>query len=145
MNSHPIACVTGATGLIGRYIVQLLCQQGYAVRILSRKPRAAQQCSEQAQVTHYVGDLCDRASLYPFIQDAALLFHCAGELHNEQRMWQVNVQGTENLLQAARMSSLRYFCHVSSAGVIGRAASTIINEETAPSSRTVYESSKKAS
>lgn len=137
----PIACVTGATGLIGRYIVPLLLQQGYAVRILSRKPSS----SVQASVTHFIGDLGDLSSIHPFIQGATLLFHCAGEVHDPQKMWQVNVQGTENLLKAARESSIRYFCHISSAGVIGNAAATLISEETEPSPRTLYESSKWAS
>lgn len=134
----PIACVTGATGLIGRYIVPLLLQQGYAVRILSRKPSS----SVQASVTHYTGDLCDLSLLHSFLQDATLLFHCAGEVNDPQKMWQVNVQGTENLLKAARDSSIRYFCHISSAGVIGKTLSTIITEQTEPSPRTPYETSK---
>lgn len=37
VNNSSIACVTGATGMIGRKIVQGLLQQGYAVRVLSRK------------------------------------------------------------------------------------------------------------
>lgn len=147
MTSYPLACVTGATGLIGRYVVKLLCQQGYAVRILSRKPAVIVQPSPaQEQISYHCGDLCDVSSLDGFLQDAVLLFHCAGEVRDQQRMWQVNVQGTENLLHvAARASALRYLCHISSAGVVGNTSDLLITEETQPCPRMLYESSKWAS
>jgi nucleoside-diphosphate-sugar epimerase len=134
---NQIACVTGASGIVGRKIVERLLLEGYTVRVLSRKdyfvdPRAHL----------FSGGLDDEEILKSFLLDADLLFHCAAELNDEEIMWDVNFVGTERLIRFARKSSIKYLCYLSSAGVVGRSKKKWVDEETECNPQNIYERSK---
>jgi len=132
-----IACVTGGRGLVGRWIVQHLLAEGYAVRGLSRRRE-----SFAAHVDMFYGSLSDTEALDEFLSGAHLLFHCAAELNSEDLMWDVNVEGTRNLIIAAEKAGIGYFCHLSSVGVIGRTDQAWVDESCECNPRNLYERSK---
>lgn len=134
-----IACVTGGTGLVGRRIVSALRLAGYRVRVLSRKQSGLVQ-----GVEFYQGDLCDDKVLTVFLAGAKMVFHCAAELNDDSSMWDVNVKGTEKVLDICRKERIEYFCFISSAGVVGRASDKLISEEAACYPQNAYEHSKLA-
>ena len=111
---NKTACVTGATGMIGKRIVERLLAAGYHVRVLTRNGRFD---DLRAQV--FKGGLCDEKTLRAFVKGGHLIFHCAGEIHDESKMRQINVSGTEKILSAIKKMEFVYFCHISSAGIIG--------------------------
>lgn len=129
--------MTGASGLIGSNIVQRLLSQNYHVRILSRKNYI-----ENSHVEVFKGGLEDEEVLEKFTRGAQLLFHCAAELHDHSKMWEVNVLGTERLLRAAKKSDIKYFCYLSSAGVVGETKEKWVNESIKCAPQNVYENSK---
>jgi nucleoside-diphosphate-sugar epimerase len=137
--SKIIACVTGASGMIGRRIVQRLLSNGYKVRVLSRQGKY---CDSRVEL--FTGGLENEDVLERFISTAHLLFHCAAELHNESKMWDVNVVGTERLLRLAKKSGIKFFCHLSSAGVVGRTNVLTVDENTECNPQNMYERSKYA-
>ncbi len=92
--TKSIACVTGASGMVGLRIVDNLLQRGYAVRALTRRKDLT-----LSGVDMHYGDIRDESALKYFLKGANLLFHCAAELKDEARMWDVNVAGTEILLR----------------------------------------------
>lgn len=132
-----IACVTGGRGLVGRWIVQHLLAEGYAVRALSRRRE-----SFAAQIDMFYGSLSNTAVLDEFLSGAHLLFHCAAELNSEDLMWDVNVEGTRNLVRAAEKAGIGYFCHLSSVGVIGRTDQAWVDESCECNPQNLYEQSK---
>lgn len=132
-----IACVTGGTGIIGSRIVHFLMENGYKVRSLSRKPDYC-----VPGVEHYLGGIEDENVLEAFVSGAAALFHCAAELNDETRMWDVNVLGTERLLSIAKDSTIKYLCYLSSSGVVGRTNIKWVDEKTKCKPHSVYERSK---
>lgn len=120
-----IAAVTGGTGFIGRRLVAELLARGYSVRVLSRVPPHP----PPTGVTVYQGDLADPAvDLSSFLRKAEVLFHCAAEVRNRERMESVNVRGTERLIQAARGIISRWI-QLSSVGVYGPARSGVVDED----------------
>ena len=133
-----VASVTGASGVIGRRIVKGLLCKNYKVKVLSRN----HQYSYPENVNVYRGDLSDRKVLQELINGSDVLFHCAGELHDAENMWEVNVNGMELLLDVCRGSSLKSFCYISSAGVIGSSNSKFITELSKCNPRNIYEKSK---
>jgi nucleoside-diphosphate-sugar epimerase len=135
--SKGIAAVTGASGMVGSKITQKLLQEGYEVRILTRKKSLH---IDNAQT--FVGDVADERVLRLFLHNVSHLFHCAAELNTESRMWDVNVAGTENLLRLIPESGITYFCHISSAGVIGKTDQPWVTEETPCNPQNIYEQSK---
>jgi nucleoside-diphosphate-sugar epimerase len=132
-----IACVTGASGSIGSKIAAILVSQGYNVRVLSRKPY-----SVVSGIEVFSGDINDEAVLNNFLQDSHLLFHCAAELKDESRMWEVNVTGTERILKYVEFYGIKYFCYLSSVGVIGNTDLKLADESTPCNPQNVYEKSK---
>lgn len=137
--SGKIACVTGGTGIIGRSVVEQLLKRGYEVRVLSRKIPVK---SKTANVKYFLGDLENKNTLGDFLDQCNLIFHCAGEKHDESRMMDVNVRGTEKLLALLKGIGVQYFCHISSAGVIGKTDRPWVTEETPCNPQNIYEQSK---
>lgn len=135
--SAQIACVTGATGIIGSRIVQCLIKQGYQTRILTRKAEYS-----RSDVECYFGGLDNQEILKVFIKDAHLLFHCAAEINDESKMWEVNVLGTERLFNLVVDSDIEYFCYLSSVGVTGLTKIKIVNETVKCNPQNFYERSK---
>ncbi|MCF6265685.1 MAG: NAD(P)-dependent oxidoreductase [Desulfuromusa sp.] len=134
---EQIACVTGGTGMVGSRIVKRLLNSGYKVRVLSRD-----NCFGDNRVDLFCGSLGDEAVVQRFISDAHLLFHCAAELHDESKMWEVNVRGTKRLFDLIEKSSIEYFCYLSSAGVVGKTNVKMVDENSECRPQTAYEKSK---
>ncbi len=132
-----IACVTGASGMVGSKIVRRLRSQGYTVRALSRK----KQFNDKGIVS-FCGGIEDEEILKSFLHNAHFLFHCAAELHDESRMWDINVSGTQRLLKLIAGSTITYFCYLSSAGVVGLSEAPLVNEESQCNPQNRYEKSK---
>lgn len=133
----PIACVTGASGTVGSWIVKDLLLQNYKVRVLSRKAYPV-----ISNVEVFKGNINDDPLLKEFIQGAQLFFHCAAELKDESKMWPVNVMGTEKILKYAELYGVKYFCHLSSVGVIGATNKKLADEDTPCNPQNIYEKSK---
>ena len=134
---NGIAAVTGASGMVGSKIVQRLISHGYKVRTLSRS-----KYFDDPDVELFRGGLEDEEVLKSFLSDAHLLFHCAAELYDESKIWNVNVLGTERLLRLAKGSDIRYFCYLSSAGVVGLINDKTVDEDTPCNPITRYEKTK---
>lgn len=131
------ACVTGATGLVGRHIVNQLLERGYLVKVLSRTPYP-----EQPNIAGVRGGLDDVEGLVNFVMNADAVFHCAAENKDTEKMHEVNVIGTNNLLSALSRANPTYFCYLSSAAVIGRTRAKHVDENTPCQPRNQYEQTK---
>lgn len=132
-----LAAVTGARGMIGKVLVSELIREGWNVRVLTR----SRGCFEGANIEEYCADLnCEH--LVGFVKDVDAVFHCAAELHDEKKMYSTNVQGTRNLVSALSESNAVYFCHLSSAGVVGPKSKKLIDENTSCNPKNLYEVSK---
>lgn len=135
--NQRIAAVTGGTGTIGRHIVHLLLEQNWKVRVFSRGANTIDD-----RIDLITGSLAESSALLELVDGVDAVFHCAAEILDESRMWEVNVNGTANLLQALSGNRLKYFCHISSAIVVGPAGPSIITEKTECHPQTEYEKTK---
>jgi len=87
-------------------------------------------------------DINNMKGLNNLLYRASAVFHCAGEINQDERMQLTNVEGTRGLLKAVKESSVRYLCHISSAGVIGPTKDLIIDENTSCNPIGIYEKTK---
>ncbi|NOZ27296.1 MAG: NAD-dependent epimerase/dehydratase family protein [Chloroflexi bacterium] len=127
--------VTGATGFIGRHLARLLLARGESVRVLVRRPESAALLAEKgAEVV--VGDLVRPESAAAAVAGCRVVYHLAAAYSTRpediDRMYQVNVRGTLNLLLAARDAGVERIVHTSTVGTIGRPPDGSIPDESVP-------------
>ena len=130
-----LAIVTGAPGWLGTQLVRALVKglpdvpslgpSDRKVRCLVLPDADAKELEELgAQVEIVRGDVTDAASLAPLFRDAkgATVFHAAGVIHPTRgvsQLYDVNVEGTRNMIEAAKKAGVRRFVHTSSNSPIG--------------------------
>lgn len=113
--------VTGGTGFIGSNLIQLLLQQGYSVRALVR-PSSRLDNLQGLDVEIVKGDLND-PNLGAQMKGCEALFHVAAHYSLWQRdrslLYHHNVEGTRNVLAAARQADVDRIVYTSSVAAIG--------------------------
>ena len=74
-----LALVTGATGLLGSYLVERLLDEGWGVRALVRQPERARWLEEKG-ATLSAGDITDASSVMSAASGCSLVFHAAASV-----------------------------------------------------------------
>ena len=124
--------VTGATGFVGGALVRLLRANGHDVVALVRNRERAEALST-AGVTLVEGDLDDSAALDRLVAGADGLFHVAGWYKlgdaRPENGWRVNVDGTANVLAAARGSGVSRVVYTSTLAVNSDTHGGVVDEE----------------
>jgi dihydroflavonol-4-reductase len=123
--------VTGATGHIGNVLVRKLLEKGEKVRALIwRGEDIAPLHGLEVEIVE--GDVLDMSSLSKAFHGARRVFHLAGVISimpgTNHIVRNVNVQGTKNVLQAARESNIQKLVYTSSIHAIKRMEHGIIDE-----------------
>ncbi|HKB60708.1 MAG TPA: NAD-dependent epimerase/dehydratase family protein [Gallionellaceae bacterium] len=137
-----IVAITGGTGFIGRKLVERHLARGDAVRVLTRRP--VHQGDLPAGVAAFVGDLAQYADLRAFVDQADVLYHCAGEIRDPARMAALHVEGTRRLISEAGHCIGRWV-QLSSVGVYGQPRAGRITEASPLDPRGPYETTKRLS
>jgi len=116
------ALVTGATGFVGAAVARALIKEGWQVRALARSDSDRTNLQGLA-IELVLGDLKDRSSLDLAMDDCQALFHVAADyrlgVRNPEELYQTNVEGTRNILAAARRCSVERIVYTSSVATLG--------------------------
>ena len=116
------ALVTGATGFVGAAVARALLREGWEVRALARKSSDRRNL-QRIPVEVVEGDLNDAASLAAAVAGCEALFHVAADYRlgafDPRELYRTNVDGTRNILGAARAAGVRRVVYTSSVATIG--------------------------
>ena len=116
------ALLTGGTGFVGAAVARALLRQGWEVRALTRAG-ADPRNLRALQLEVVQGDLNDAGSLERAARGCAAVLHVAADYRlgarNPQELYQTNVEGTRNLLNAARAARAERIVYTSSVATIG--------------------------
>ena len=116
------ALVTGATGFVGAALARTLLAAGWQVRVLVRAGSDRRNL-RAISVESAIGDLTDAPSLQRAVEGCEAVFHAAADYRlwvpDPQAMYRANVEGTRNLLEAARRAGVRRIVYTSSVACIG--------------------------
>lgn len=139
--------VTGSAGLVGNELTKQLLDKGYKVTgiynsaplNISHPNLIIKQC-----------DILDTSSLEEIMHDVTHVYHCAAivsfEPKDKNRLFKINVEGTENVVNACISANVQKLIHVSSVSALGRIRNgEIVNEHmnwTEETSNSVYGKSK---
>ena len=114
------ALVTGATGFVGAAVARALLKEGWEVRALVRKSSDRRNVQSVETVE---GDLADVSSLARALSGCEGLFHVAADYRlgafDPRQLYKTNVEGTRNILNAARDAGVRRVVYTSSVATIG--------------------------
>ncbi len=112
--------VTGGSGFLGGALVQELLRRGFAVRALARSA-AAQAVVSRLGAEAVTGDLDDVPAMQTQMAGCTLVLHAAAYAKDHgprAEFFRANVQGTENVLAAARAAGVERLVHVSTEAVL---------------------------
>jgi dihydroflavonol-4-reductase len=116
------ALVTGATGFVGAAVARALEEAGWQVRVLARRGSDRSNL-ENLALEVAEGDLADSISLDRALEGCTALFHAAADYRlgarDPQQLYRTNVEGTRNILQAARQAGVARTVYTSSVATIG--------------------------
>jgi len=119
-----VTLVTGASGYLGLAVTRALRARDREVRALVRSPEAGRRLDDTgAEIV--LGDVTQPDTLRPALQGVRRVFHLAGAVghraRDEARLWQVNVEGSQNLLAALDAHPVERVVFTSSVGAMGPA------------------------
>ena len=127
--------VTGATGFLGSHVARQLLARGGDLRLLIRSTSRLDNIADIA-AERVVGELRDLDSLKKGMAGCEFVFHVAADYRlwslNSQELYDSNVEGTRNILQAARDSGVRRVIYTSSVATMGFGNNGRLTDEKSP-------------
>lgn len=129
--------LTGATGFLGAHVCASLLEKGYKVRACKRKSSSLKEFEQilewrlgvnwkqkSTQLEWVEADILDYDSLLDAMPGADAVFHVAAIVtfweKRRDELYQVNVEGTANVVNACLVSKIPWLLHTSSIAAIGR-------------------------
>ncbi|RZL41379.1 MAG: NAD-dependent epimerase/dehydratase family protein [Pedobacter sp.] len=138
--------VTGATGLVGSYLLLHLIKNGESVTALYRDEKSIEktkalfqlyQKSDSFKNVQWVkGDIIDIPSLEEVFINIDYVYHCAAKIsfdpRDEEKLRKINIEGTANIVNFCLAKNVKKLCFVSSISALGDLPSSqsITDEET---------------
>ncbi|MEM4257086.1 MAG: NAD(P)-dependent oxidoreductase [Candidatus Diapherotrites archaeon] len=118
--------ITGSNGMIGKILTKNLQEKGHEI----------------VECTKEKNNIMDKENLKKAFKGCKIVIHLAAQLNeNANDLWEINVKGTENCLEAAEEAKIDQFIYASTAGVYGLQPG-LKDETTQPKPETKYEKSK---
>ncbi|WP_319450609.1 MULTISPECIES: NAD-dependent epimerase/dehydratase family protein [unclassified Mycobacterium] len=131
--------VTGGSGFVGANLVTELLARGHDVRSFDRAPS---QLPDHPRLQTVVGDITNGDDVEKAVVDVDTVIHTAavidlmggGSVTDEyrQRSFAINVEGTQNLVQAARAAGVKRFVYTASNSVVMGGQVITNGDETLP-------------
>ncbi len=135
--------VTGATGFIGRNIVEALRADGEEVFALVRETSKID-FLRQLGVKFIYGDITDMSSLGLINGKFDAVFHCAASVQDQdwKKLFLVNITGTENICKLCLRLEARRLVYLSSIAVVSGHFQIPVTEDLPYSATNLYGKSK---
>ena len=144
--------VTGGAGFIGRHLVRSLLEKGYLVTIFdnfSNSTKGSVSSLIDIGVTVTEGDITKPLEILDAVKEQDVVIHLAAKIsvsesiNNPSETFQVNVDGTRNVLAACKENHVKKLIVASSAAVYGEGSSDAkLTEESGTNPISPYGESK---
>ena len=135
------ALITGGSGYFGSLLLRKLLAQGYQCSIFDINDAD----DRPPEVRFYQGDIRDEQAIVEASQGVDVIHHNVAQVplaKNRHLFESVNIQGTKNLLEAAKRNSIRKVIYTSSSAVFGVPKSNPVTEQSTPTPMEAYGQAK---
>jgi dihydroflavonol-4-reductase len=139
--------LSGSTGHLGAVVMQLLVDNGFAVNVLQHQTKISY---PHKALTVFTGDLNNAASLLNFTSNCDVVIHCAAKIsinsNSDATVYETNVKGTQNLVNAAQQNKVKRFIYLSSIHAYQQSPAHALLNENSPycdNSAPQYDKSKR--
>ncbi|MCE7998347.1 MAG: complex I NDUFA9 subunit family protein [Rhodobiaceae bacterium] len=121
LKAGDLVTIFGGSGFVGRYLVRVLAEQGYRVRVAVRRPNQAlflKPMGDVGQVQPVQANIRDRASCATAMEGAAAVVNLVGVLYESgaQKFDAVHAAGSKQLAELAADAGISNFCQISAIG-----------------------------
>lgn len=146
MSDSMKVLITGGGGFIGSHLVDSQLAQGYQVRTIDLQSDRLAHTANHPNLEIEIGDFTRDDLLRQLVEGIDVVYHLASAhldvslSDNDYR--RVNVEGTKQLLKAAREANVKRFVHCSSNGVLGEIKELPANESSPCYPTNIYEQTK---
>jgi nucleoside-diphosphate-sugar epimerase len=133
--------ITGGSGYFGSLLLRKLRERGGECRVFDLEDAE----DRPADVEFVRGDIRDASAIATACRGADVVYHNVAQVplaKNRELFESVNVQGTENMLQAARDAAVAKVVYTSSSAVFGAPKSNPVTESTPPAPGEAYGKAK---
>jgi UDP-glucose 4-epimerase len=121
--------VVGGGGEVGRYLMNDFARKGHDVTGCDRVPKP-QEMQEGVPLAYLQGDIADVAVTQEAVQGKDIIIHLAWSFADDAKtVFDKDIKGHLNLLEAASSFGIRSFIYTSTATVYGRACSHPVTED----------------
>ncbi|NEO42224.1 MAG: NAD(P)-dependent oxidoreductase [Moorea sp. SIOASIH] len=125
--------VTGGTGFTGSHLTRRLIQKGHDLVVLDNKPGLFFDELKELGAEIHLGSVADRDIVDKVTQGCDVVHHLAAAFRQvnlpQSVYWNVNVEGTRYLLEAALKYGVQKFVYCSTCGVHGDVKQTPAGED----------------
>ncbi len=133
-DSLPIVVVTGATGFVGRHVVERLLQENVQIRCMVRDKSALKLFDAHERLSFIEGDITQAKTLNRAFNGAWAVINVAGLREfwhrNKKDFYKLNHIGAENVFQACLSKQVQRVIQVSTPLAFGVPKTLPFNEET---------------
>lgn len=113
--------VTGGSGLVGSHLISFLLQEGKKVRALYHNNHLS---ITDEKLEWFKGDILDVSDVEDALEGVTHVYHCAAivsfDPKDKKQLFQTNVEGTANIVNACIDGDIKKLLHVSSVAALGR-------------------------
>lgn len=134
MKNKEAILVTGATGMVGSYVIRYLLKMGYSNIIGCRRKSSDLSLIKdfKDKIKWIELDILDHLDVHRAIENMDFVIHAAATVDfngNFQALYKVNVEGTANIINACLDAGLKKLVHISSTAALGRKGNNNIIDE----------------
>ena len=106
--------VAGATGYLGREVLQAFHNNGFLVRALARNPQKLDDLKDSCE-SIFVGEATKKETLKGLFEDVDIVFSSIGlrSFSRKPSLWDVDYQANMNLLEEAKKTGVKHFIFIS--------------------------------
>ncbi|MGK7950041.1 MAG: NAD-dependent epimerase/dehydratase family protein [Xenococcaceae cyanobacterium] len=138
--------VTGGKGFLGGHIASQLSAMGETVRIFARPPAKENYEGETSENNVVWGDIRDSKAVEQAVKGMDNIIHVVSNFRkggsDKKEAYAINVEGTNNVLEAAKKYGVKHLIHCSTIGVHGTVLEIPANEETPFNPTDLYQETK---